>query len=71
MAKKRDELERLLALSDADLRDEAARIKESMFRLNFKVALGEMEAVQTARRERKTLARVQTIMRDREIGNVK
>ena len=69
MAKRREELERLQNLSDDDLREEAARIKEALFRLNFKLALGEMDAINAARREKKTLARVRTILRDREIGN--
>ncbi len=58
-------MERLQALSDEELRDEAARIKEALFRLNFKLALGEMDAINAARREKKTLARVQTLMRER------
>ena len=62
-------MERLQGLSDEELRDEAGRLKESMFRLNFKLALGEMDAIKTARREKKSLARIQTILRDREIGN--
>ena len=49
-----------------ELKEEAGRIKESLFRLNFKLALGEVDAVKTARREKKTLARVQTLMRERE-----
>jgi ribosomal protein L29 len=66
MAEKRqDELKRLRDLSDEDLREEAARLKESLFRLNFKLALGEMDAVKAARREKKTLARVQTLMQER------
>lgn len=64
--KKRDELERLRDLSDDDLKEEAARLKESLFRLNFKLALGEVDAVKTVRREKKTLARVRTLMRQRE-----
>ncbi len=64
--KRREELEKLQALSDDDLRDEAARLKESLFRLNFKLALGEMDAINAARREKKTLARVQTLMRQRQ-----
>ena len=68
MAKRREELEKLQALSDEELRDEAARIKEALFRLNFKLALGEMDAINAARREKKTLARVQTLMRERQIG---
>ena len=63
--KRRDDLERLNNMSDADLKEEAARLKESLFRLNFKLALGEVDAVKTVRREKKTLARVQTLMRAR------
>ena len=64
--KHRAELDRLRDLSDEDLKEEAARLKESLFRLNFKLALGEVDAVKTVRREKKTLARVQTLMRQRE-----
>jgi len=64
--KTRDERNRLRDLSDEDLKEEAARLKESLFRLNFKLALGEVDAVKTVRREKKTLARVQTLMRQRE-----
>ena len=66
MEKKRAELDRLRDLSDEDLKEEAARLKESLFRLNYKLALGEMDAVKNIRREKKTLARVQTILRSRE-----
>ena len=58
-------MERLNNMSDADLKEEAARLKESLFRLNFKLALGEVDAVKTVRREKKSLARVQTLMRAR------
>jgi large subunit ribosomal protein L29 len=64
--KRRDELEKLQALSDDELREEAARLKESMFRLNFKLALGEMDAIKVARREKKSLARINTLIRERE-----
>ncbi len=64
--KRHDELERLHNMSDEELKEEAARIKESLFRLNFKLALGEVDAVKTVRREKKTLARVQTLMRARQ-----
>ncbi len=63
--KKREDLNRLRDMSDDELREEAARLKESLFRLNFKLALGETDAVKTVRREKLTLARVQTIMRER------
>ncbi len=64
--KRRDDLERLNNMSDEELKGEAARLKESLFRLNFKLALGEVDAVKTVRREKKTLARVQTLMRARQ-----
>jgi ribosomal protein L29 len=64
--KRHEDLERLNNMSDAELKEEAARLKESLFRLNFKLALGEVDAVKTVRREKKTLARVQTLMRARQ-----
>ncbi|MDT4965481.1 MAG: Ribosomal protein [Acidobacteriota bacterium] len=65
MAKRREELDRLLDTNDEDLRAEAARLKESLFRLNFKLALGEVDAVKNIREEKKSLARINTIMRER------
>ena len=64
--KKREEVERLRDMSDDDLREEAGRLKESLFRLNFKLALGEVDAVKRVRQEKKTLARVQTMIRERQ-----
>ncbi len=67
MAKKREEVDRLREMSDEDLQSEAARLKESLFRLNFKLALGEIEAVKRIREEKKTLARIQTLQRERQM----
>ncbi|HJQ33787.1 MAG TPA: 50S ribosomal protein L29 [Pyrinomonadaceae bacterium] len=64
--KRHDELERLHNMSDEELKEEAGRLKESLFRLNFKLALGEVDAVKTVRREKKSLARIQTLMRERQ-----
>ena len=64
--KRREELNKLHEMSDEELTNEAQRIKESLFRLNFKLALGEMDAVKTIRREKKSLARIQTMMRARQ-----
>jgi large subunit ribosomal protein L29 len=66
MVKKREELERLRDTSDADLQAEAARLKESLFRLNFKLALGEVDAIKNIRQEKKSLARIQTLVRERQ-----
>jgi len=67
MAKRREELERLNDTSDEDLQAEAARLKESLFRLNFKLALGEVDAIKNVRQEKRSLARIRTIMREREM----
>jgi large subunit ribosomal protein L29 len=65
MAKRREEIERLHETTDEDLRAEVARLKESLFRLNFKLALGEVDAIKNIRQEKKSLARIQTVMRER------
>jgi ribosomal protein L29 len=65
--KRRDELNKLQDLSGEELGAEAQRLKESLFRLNFKLALGEMDAVKTIRREKKSLARIQTMMQERRL----
>ncbi|HEX8179223.1 MAG TPA: 50S ribosomal protein L29 [Pyrinomonadaceae bacterium] len=64
--KRREELDKLHELSDDELSNEAARLKESLFRLNFKLALGEVDAVKTLRREKRSLARIHTLMRQRQ-----
>jgi ribosomal protein L29 len=63
--KRREELDRLHGLSDDDLRGEAARLKESLFRSRYKVALGDIDAAKTVRRDKKTLARINTLLSER------
>ena len=65
--KRREEIDKLRGLTDDDLHAEAARLKESLFRLNFKLALGEVDAIKKMREEKKALARIRTIVRQREI----
>ena len=65
--KRREEVDKYRDLPDEDLHVEAARLKESLFRLNFKLALGEVDAIKKMRRERKSLARIRTMVRQREI----
>ena len=47
--KRREEVDKYRDLPDEDLQAEAARLKESLFRLNFKLALGEIDAVKKMR----------------------
>ena len=59
--KKREELDKYREMGDDELRAEAARLRESLFRLKFKLALGEVDAVKRIRQEKKALARIETI----------
>jgi large subunit ribosomal protein L29 len=65
--KRREELDKYLDMPADELKAETSRLKESLFRLNFKLALGEVDAVKRIRQERKSLARIQTIVRQREM----
>jgi large subunit ribosomal protein L29 len=64
--KRREELDKYRDLSDEELQAEAARLKESLFRLKFKLALGEVDAVKRIRQEKRSLARIQTLTRQRQ-----
>ena len=63
--KRREEVDKLRELPEDELRAEAARLRESLFRLNFKLALGEVDAVKRIRQEKKSLARIETLSRER------
>ena len=65
--KRREELDKYRDLTKDELAAEAARLKESLFRLNFKLALGEVDAVKRIRQEKKSLARIQTLVRQGEV----
>ena len=49
-----------------ELTDQADGLKESLFRLKFKKSLGVGDALSDIRRERRTLARVYTIIKQKE-----
>lgn len=65
--KRKEEVDKYRDMPDEDLRAEDARLKESLFRLNFKLALGEVDAIKKMRQEKKSLARIRTMVRQREI----
>ena len=65
--KRREEVDKYRDMHDEDLQVEEARLKESLFRLNFKLALGEVDAIKRMRQDRKSLARIRTMVRQREI----
>lgn len=63
--KRREEVDKYRDMAEEELRAEAARLRESLFRLNFKLALGEVDAVKRIRQEKKSLARIETISKQR------
>ena len=63
--KRREEVDKLREMPDDELQAEASRLRESLFRLKFKLALGEVDAVKRIRQEKKSLARIQTLSRER------
>jgi len=66
--KRREEVDKYRDMADEDLLAENDRLKESLFRLNFKLALGEVDAIKKMRQEKKSLARLRTEVRQREMA---
>jgi large subunit ribosomal protein L29 len=56
-------------LSDEDLRGKVNELKESIFRMRFKISLGNTDVVKQLRESRKDLARVKTLIRERELAS--
>ncbi len=64
--KRKETLEQLRDMNVEELREQGDSLKESLFRLRFKKSLGVGESVNDIRRERKTLARVNTLIQQLE-----
>ena len=60
--------EELRQLSDEDLKARVSEFKEALFRMRFKLALGNTDVVKQLRESRKDLARVKTLLRERAIA---
>ncbi len=56
-------------LSADELKDKEAGLREALFRLRFKLSLGEVDAIKNYREARKDFARVKTILRERAAGD--
>lgn len=65
--KQKEQRDQLRGISIEELRDQADSLKESLFRLKFRKTLGVGESVNNIRNEKKTLARVNTLIRQKEI----
>jgi large subunit ribosomal protein L29 len=61
-------LEKVREQASDDLIKRITEIKESLFRLNFKKALGDNDTVKRIRNEKKELAQLKTILRARVLN---
>ncbi len=64
--KRKEQLDQLKDMSVEELKDQADALKESLFRLKFRKTLGVGEVINDIRREKKTLARVYTLLGKKE-----
>jgi large subunit ribosomal protein L29 len=60
-------LEKVRQQSSEELVKRVLEIKESLFRLNFKKSLGNIDTVKQIRAERKELAQLKTLLRARQL----
>ncbi len=61
-------LDKMRETTSEELVKRLAEIKESLFRLNFRKALGNTDTVAQIRRDRKEIARIKTLLRGRAVG---
>lgn len=54
-------------LSDAELKQKLGALKDELFNLRFQLATGQLENPMRIREVRKTIARIKTIVREREL----
>ena len=65
--KRKEQLDQLKDMSVEELQDQADALKESLFRLKFRRTLGVGEVLRDIRREKKTLARVHTLLNQKAV----
>ncbi|HMJ08975.1 MAG TPA: 50S ribosomal protein L29 [Pyrinomonadaceae bacterium] len=64
--KRKEQIDQLKDMSVVELNEQADALKESLFRLKFRKTLGVGEVVNDIRREKKTLARVYTLIGEKD-----
>ncbi|MBE2183003.1 MAG: 50S ribosomal protein L29 [Anaerolineae bacterium] len=60
------DIREIRGLSDEKLRDQLEDLKEALFNLRFQKAFGQLEDPNAIRRARKDVARVETVLRERQ-----
>lgn len=62
------ETSKVRELGDAQLREEARKAAEQLFRIRFQMKLGQTEGIKRLREIKKDIARCKTIERERGLG---
>ncbi|HLJ29162.1 MAG TPA: 50S ribosomal protein L29 [Candidatus Angelobacter sp.] len=60
--------EKIRNLTDAELRHQERELNDQLFRLKFQLKMGQTESLKKIRGLRKDVARVKTIMREKELA---
>ncbi len=55
-------------LTTAEIEEQIQSLKEELFNLRFQLATGQLENTARLREVRKTIARMKTVIRERELG---
>lgn len=63
--KVKEQLDQLRQMSVEELNDQADALRESLFRLKFRKSLGVGDVIKDIRREKRTLARVYTVLSEK------
>jgi len=64
--KRKEQLDQLTEMKVDELKEQADALRESLFRLKFRKSLGVGDTIKDIRREKKTLARVYTLLKNKE-----
>ena len=64
----REFLDLLRQASDEELRERKRHITESLLNLRFRLSSGQIDDPKRVRKYRKAIARIDTILRERELG---
>ena len=64
------DVEKLRNLTDAELQHHQRELNDQLFRLKFQLKMGQTESLNKIRGLRKDVARIHTVMREKELGIV-
>lgn len=63
------ELSELRAMDLSALREQLGKVKQELFHLRFQLAMGRIENPMRIRQSKRTVARIKTLIREKELGH--